>query len=247
MKTDGHIETPECGFDRNASHSAGRYVCTCGYEPINAGTRGSDTERVGKVQPSHAAPAPNDLAAMEAKLLKAETVIDHLESGAAADEERIAELELHPAFQLLIFLLEEQLAEAKSIALDAQSESAAYQAMQERAQGDNATLQEEIFRLMHNQQLQDSTTAAVMERAEKAEAQLERQIVQNNRDAERFREALAENAALREDAERYRWFRLQGLWDADRFPWPKDFEYPEGISEDDGAMLDAAIDAVRKA
>jgi len=51
---------------------------------------------------------------------------------------------------------------------------------------------------------------------------------------------------LREDAERYRWFRLQGLWDADRFPWPKDFEYPEGISEDDGAMLDAAIDAARK-
>jgi len=249
MKTDGHIETPECGFDRNASHSAGRYVCTCGYEPINAGTRGSDTERVGKVQPSHAAPAPNDLAAMEAKLLKAETVIDHLESGAAADEERIAELELHPAFQLLIFLLEEQLAEAKSIALDAQSESAAYQAMQERAQGDNATLQEEIFRLMHNQQLQDSTTAAVIERAEKAEAQLERQIVQNNRDAERFREALAENTALRDpvhmDAERYRWFRLQGLWDSEHFPWPDGFEYPEGISE--AEMLDAAIDAVRKA
>jgi len=78
------------------------------------------------------------------------------------------------------------------------------------------------------------------------ETQLERQIVQNNRDAERFREALAENSALREDAERYRWFRLQSLWDAERFPWPDGFEYPEGISEDDGAMLDAAIDAARK-
>jgi hypothetical protein len=53
-------------------------------------------------------------------------------------------------------------------------------------------------------------------------------------------------AALREDAERYRWFRLQSLWDAERFPWPDNFEYPAGISEDDGAMLDAAIDAVRK-
>ena len=53
-----------------------------------------------------------------------------------------------------------------------------------------------------------------------------------------------ENAALLEDAERYRWFRLQSLWDAERFPWPDGFEYPEGISEDE--MLDAAIDAVRK-
>jgi len=56
----------------------------------------------------------------------------------------------------------------------------------------------------------------------------------------------AENAALREDAERYRWFRLQGLWDADRFPWPHGFEYPEGILQDEGKMLDAAIDAARK-
>jgi hypothetical protein len=121
--------------------------------------------------------------------------------------------------------LEAQLAESKSIALDAQSESAAYEAMQERAQGDNATLQEEIFRLAHNQQLQDSTTAAVMERAGKAEG---------------------ENAALREDAERYRWFRSKRLWDADQFPWPKDFEYPEPCLWDEGEMLDAAIDAARK-
>ena len=49
---------------------------------------------------------------------------------------------------------------------------------------------------------------------------------------------------LRVDAERYRWFRLQGLWDSEHFPWPDNFEYPEGISE--AEMLDAAIDAVRK-
>jgi len=58
MKTDGHIKTPQCGFNRQASHSAGRYVCTCGYEQNNARARGSDTERVGNVQQSHAAPAP---------------------------------------------------------------------------------------------------------------------------------------------------------------------------------------------
>jgi septal ring factor EnvC (AmiA/AmiB activator) len=60
-------------------------------------------------------------------------------------------------------------------------------------------------------------------------------------------EAMAENAALREDAERYRWFRLQGLWDSEHFPWPDGFEYPAGISEHEGKMLDAAIDAARKA
>ena len=57
--------------------------------------------------------------------------------------------------------------------------------------------------------------------------------------------AAAQKAAL-EDAERYRWFRSKRLWDADSFPWPKDFEYPEPCLWDDGEMLDAAIDAVRK-
>ena len=50
----------------------------------------------------------------------------------------------------------------------------------------------------------------------------------------------------REDAERYRWFRSKRLWDADQFPWPKDFEYPEPCLWDEGKMLDAAIDSVRK-
>ena len=50
----------------------------------------------------------------------------------------------------------------------------------------------------------------------------------------------------REDAERYRWFRSKRLWDADQFPWPKDFEYPEPCLWDEGEMLDEAIDAARK-
>jgi hypothetical protein len=56
----------------------------------------------------------------------------------------------------------------------------------------------------------------------------------------------AENAALRKDAERYQWFRSKRLWDADQFPWPKDFEYPDPCLWDAGEMLDAAIDAARK-
>jgi len=133
--------------------------------------------------------------------------------GLAAMEQRITELTENGArlleaadgwktsaqhFQQERNELEAQLAEAKSIALDAESEA-----------------------------------RIANEQAEK--------------DRDRANEAQAENAALREDAERYRWFRLQSLWDADRFPWPDGFEYPEGISEDDGKMLDAAIDAARKA
>tara|TARA_R110000868_G_scaffold313659_1_gene574623 strand:+ start:2344 stop:2691 length:348 start_codon:yes stop_codon:yes gene_type:complete len=67
-----------------------------------------------------------------------------------------------------------------------------------------------------------------------------------HRASKRIAELEAENAALREDAERYRWFRSKSLWDADSFPWPKDFEYPEPCLWDDGEMLDAAIDAARK-
>lgn len=152
-----HIETPECGFDRNASHSAGHYVCACGATGIAAGE------------------SVNTLAAME---------------------RRITELTENGARLL------------------------------EAADGWKTSAQH--FQRERNE----------------IEAQLERQIVQNNRDAERFRECLAENSELREDAERYRWFRLQGLWDSEHFPWPDGFEYPEGISE--AEMLDAAIDAARK-
>jgi FtsZ-binding cell division protein ZapB len=31
-----HVQTEKCGFDRNASHSAGRYVCTCGWSDDHA-------------------------------------------------------------------------------------------------------------------------------------------------------------------------------------------------------------------
>lgn len=57
-----------------------------------------------------------------------------------------------------------------------------------------AELSARIGEMNMHQQLQDSTTAAVLERAEKAEA---------------------ERDALREDAERYRWLRKQKQWPDD--------------------------------
>ena len=64
--------------------------------------------------------------------------------------------------------------------------------------------------------------------------------------AELWRTGYKQAKAVLEDAERYRWFRSKRLWDADQFPWPKDFEYPDPCLWDDGEMLDAAIDAVSK-
>ena len=78
------------------------------------------------------------------------------------------------------------------------------------------------------------------------DALLQKQMDITLKEYKRAEKAETENAALRKDAERYRWFRSKRLWDADSFPWPKDFEYPEPCLWDDGEMLDAAIDAVRK-
>lgn len=42
--SDKHKATPECGFDRNSSHSENRYVCACGWrdEHKNAAVQGKD-------------------------------------------------------------------------------------------------------------------------------------------------------------------------------------------------------------
>ena len=97
-------------------------------------------------------------------------------------------------------------------------------------------------------QKQMDITLKEYKRAEKAEAEnaaLREEIRELNQMGFTHENAAAQKAAL-EDAERYRWFRSKRLWDADSFPWPKDFEYPEPCLWDDGEMLDAAIDAVRK-
>ena len=164
-----HIETPQCGFDRNASHAAGRYVCACGAtgisagEPINAGARGSDKERVGNVQPSHAASAPDDLAAME---------------------RRIAELE---------------------------------------------NQQQAITALCNYAKVAHPSELLV--KVGELEAQLDQSC-----NAEELRQVREENAALREDAERYRFIR--------------DVPYSENIRlimcDQSNAIMDAAIDAARK-
>lgn len=39
-----HPETPQCGFDRNASHSENTYVCTCGWREKRSATEGSTKE-----------------------------------------------------------------------------------------------------------------------------------------------------------------------------------------------------------
>ena len=75
-----------------------------------------------------------------------------------------------------------------------------------------AAAKAEISRLTENQRLQDSATAAVMERAETAEAEI---------------------AALREDAERYRWLRELPNADAMNVKFC-------------GCDLDTVIDAARK-
>jgi len=137
MSDTKHITTPECGFDRNSTHSAGRYVCACGEQPAVT------------------------LSALGRELINA--VVPKLEAENAA----LREWESRCAVAL----------------------------------GVTGCDPEEMLNVIDNQ---------------------------------------------REDAERYRWFRSKRLWDADQFPWPVGFEYPEPCLWDDGEMLDAAIDAVRK-
>jgi len=92
-------------------------------------------------------------------------------------------------------------------------------------------LQPEISRLTENQRLQDSATAAVMERAEKAEAEL---------------------AKCREDAERLRAFGSQVAVDVDR-RGRQEFVYPDvndsRVDLTQGSVYQhwcAAIDSARK-
>jgi len=80
----------------------------------------------------------------------------------------------------------------------------------------------QISRLTENQRLQDSATAAVMERAEKAEAEL---------------------AAFREDAERYRWLRTPKLSRHMVMFWMSESARYVALNWTD---LDFAIDAARK-
>jgi hypothetical protein len=82
----------------------------------------------------------------------------------------------------------------------------------DKALAELAAAKAEISRLTENQRLQDSATAAVMERAEKVGAEL---------------------AACREDAERYRWLRDV----ASRDDWA---QLTDTKLEDTDAFIDAA-------
>jgi hypothetical protein len=94
-----------------------------------------------------------------------------------------------------------------------------------------------------NQRIQDSTTAAVMERAEKAEAEAEvfKSLYLNEQ---------GRCEALRVDAERYQWLRKQAHPTSPESFWVARGGYgPAGISiwwlESLDAAIDAAIDAAR--
>jgi hypothetical protein len=39
-----HLHTDQCGFDRNASHNAGHYVCGCGWEGLEPSCNSSQQE-----------------------------------------------------------------------------------------------------------------------------------------------------------------------------------------------------------
>jgi DNA repair ATPase RecN len=97
------------------------------------------------------------------------------------------------------------------------------------AKAELAEAEASIAHLRHCARLQDSATAAVMERAEKAEAEL---------------------AALREDATRYRWLREQNEVDKEGYKFYVGISVPITEADDDlfptASDLDAAIDAARK-
>lgn len=72
---------------------------------------------------------------------------------------------------------------------------------------EHAALTAEVSRLTENQRLQNSATAAVMERAEKAEAEVKEQSRLHAMGSEREVRLMARVAELERDAGRYRWLR----------------------------------------
>lgn len=62
---------------------------------------------------------------------------------------------------------------------------------------------------------------------------------------ERFAQLVA--AEYKRDAERYRWLREQDCVDWDQFQYADGFEFPDEVLDDEGAMVDAAIDAAIRA
>lgn len=93
---------------------------------------------------------------------------------------------------------------------------------------ENAELHAEASRLTENQRLQDSATAAVLERTEKAEARV---------------------AELERDAARYRWLRDESLAQKKMTVYVSQAtRYADGLSSSSflhGEHMDAAIDAAR--
>jgi hypothetical protein len=118
---------------------------------------------------------------------------------------------------------------------EAAEEQRATLAREQRINYRLAEAEASIAHLRHCARLQDSATAAVLGRAERAEielAALREQLRLCNIDQAN---AEAENAALREDAKRYRWLRDN----INRLPYD---DYGMGPQFPSGNELDAAID-----
>jgi len=97
-----------------------------------------------------------------------------------------------------------------------------------------------------NQQMQDSITAAVMERTERAESKIAHRNGQIVMAGMKVAELEAECAGLRVDAERYQWLRKQAHPTSPESFWVARSGYgPSGISIWWLESLDEAIDAER--
>ncbi len=109
---------------------------------------------------------------------------------------------------------------------------------------ENAALQAEVSRLTENQLLQDSATAAVLERAEKAEAEVKEQCRLHAMGSEREAKLMARVAELERDAGRYRFLR-KGDVTFEAEDGPCFVSYIPELGHD-GSNLDQSIDAAMR-
>ena len=218
-----HIETDKCGFDRNGSHSAGHYVCDCGWNDVPFHSGGKDhtyfEEQLGAA-PEQPAPQPNNDAFFESAKLPypqpaaQDGLVDDLRAWVAGFPYNAPLRGCMEQAADTIAAQQAEIAELKKNRKDmwdgAVTVSALVLSLTKRAEAAEA----EIAELRASQKFLHGERMEEMRRANKAEAEiaeLRRQLrfktnlaISNLADAER---AESERDALKVDAERYRWIR----------------------------------------